>query len=341
MFQHSSVTAVLFITLSERIDFKDPRLAWRTSTEELTNVRFRVLMRSLRRYFALQDFAEFIIVCPFSDLRTLSELANTWDHHPHLRFITDDAVCSSLTYNEHAELSHASGWLRQQILKILVAQHVHTTHYLTLDSDLICRRVSGLSDLLLPSGRALVNTEMQKDYYSLYVDAFADLEFARKTLRYRGAAKVLHYDRGNSLRWHFYGETPTMLKTHLVEALIMHLQGVSDDSWIFTLMHTSNWSEYSLYFQYIEMTDQLESHYHLVGADHILDLSRSIWHPSDVYRKERTYSVGGLLSDCSANEGGIFVAIQSWLPIRAWLPNTFSSSIEFYHALDAALNETL
>jgi hypothetical protein len=102
--------------------------------------------------------------------------------------------------------------------------------------------------------------------------------------------------------------------------------------WTKTLVGAPGWTEYALYFQFLEMSRELETTCVLRGPNHVLDLERSVWHENLWYKQWRIYDRYHFAGCEGDRRQGPFVAIQSWLSLERWLPKGYTIE-SFYQAL--------
>jgi hypothetical protein len=219
------------------------------------------------------------------------------------------------------------------LIKLRVASHFSSTHYVTLDSDILCLKPFSYASVVA-NGRSLTNLEHPSDYERIYVTRDCQHELTTKRTRYQGAAALLGYRRPDTLQ-HFYGETPVVLHTQSVRELSEFLNQRFGQSWIDGLAGQKTWTEYSLYFQFLEMTGRLEELCALTDCNAVLDLEKSVWLPSEGYRSARHYDAAHFNHDL--RKRGFFVAIQSWLPSTLWLPARCGSVSAFYEEVETWL----
>ncbi len=126
--------------------------------------RLSVLIRSLAKFFVLDDLDMLLVVTPDRDpvLGLLAEIAKlagspTVDAFLQKTVVVGDKELAPEVYGREARgLNHVSGYTKQQIMKLAASARVRTEWYLTLDADVICVRRTGYDDLIR-RGRALVN----------------------------------------------------------------------------------------------------------------------------------------------------------------------------------------
>ncbi len=323
----NKVSFVLLVTLKEEQGRVADTQRWRNSPNEGSILRTSFLLRSFIKYFRQTDLCEFLIVCPSRDVSAIDALLKSLTADPRFKLLPEGDLVSE------SKVGQLNGWVNQQLLKLAVAHRIRSSHYVTLDSDILCVKPFGYTDLL-SDGKAIANTETVEDYRRIYTEIFCLKEESIKTARYQKAAELLGYKRPKSLSSMFFGETPCVLHARSVIKLTEYLEERFKKSWIQTLGDSHGWTEYSLYFQFMEMTGQLRATYVLGGCDEVLDLERSVWQDSRHYRYPRSYDAKHFLTNPPGKERGLFVAIQSWLPISSWLPPRCHTLGEFYKEVE-------
>lgn len=320
------LSVVLPVTLRERVSGK-----WRHSADEGALRRTQLALASFVKNFNQEDLHEFRLVSPAVDLFELDKLLASVTRDPRYQVVDELELCPEVLA---ASKTHKrAGWITQQLIKLQIASSFDSTHYLTLDSDILCIKPFSYASLVA-DGRALTNLEHPADYQRIYVARDCQHELTTKRKRYQGAATLLGYRRPDTLR-HFYGETPVVLNTHSIRELTEFLSLRFGEAWFEGLASQNFWSEYSLYFQFLEMNGRLEQVCALTGCNAVLDLEKSVWLPSEGYRSPRPYDAAHFTHDLQ--ERGFFVAIQSWLPSNMWLPARCGSVRAFYEEVETWL----
>ncbi len=126
--------------------------------------RLSVLIRSLAKFFVLDDLDALLIVTPDREpvlglLAKIAKLAGSSTVDAFLKktvVVSDRELAPEAHGREARGLNHVSGYTKQQIMKLAAAARLRTEWYLTLDADVICVRRTGYDDLIR-DGRALVN----------------------------------------------------------------------------------------------------------------------------------------------------------------------------------------
>ena len=304
------------MTLAEPVT---PDSQWRKQSRYGVMSRAQLVLESMARNLPLENLSKILIVTPLCEVEQITLIAAPLFSTQNLSVISETEICPELP-------DGLPGWYIQQLLKLAVADHLDSTHYLTMDSDIICTRAFKV-EALFPDGKALMNVETIEDYLGLYTDEYARSEVTTKVRRYQASANLLGYRRSVTEHPYFFGETPVILEKAGVQSLKAHLENRHSQSWLHILANSQGWTEYGLYFQFLESTGQLLPSYEPASCNTLLDLYHSVWQASEWYRKPRVYDG----EHFRAHEmTGYFIAIQSWLDHRYWLPPGYAGVDEFY-----------
>ncbi len=242
--------------------------------------RFSLLARSLERHF--HGLGTLFVVVPDRHLASLEAPVRRGA----LRI---EVVPESRWVPEMASFRHLPGWYKHQLVKLAAAEFVASSYYLTLDADVVCTRRTSAEDLV-PGGKSACFVIPRDEHPDWYEGAEAVLGVRA---RRRG---VLH------------NVTPVVWSKAAVLETIAHLDEIARRrsyarglrGWrqrIFFLLHllgphrhrapwrawlaaSSPWSEYAMYFTYLEATGRFER-YHFDSDYCIYDVERSVWWRSD------------------------------------------------------------
>lgn len=315
----NKLSFVLPITLNENLS----RANWRLSTDQYAELRFELLIKTFLHNFDLQELDLFLIVCPKADVEFIVKSLKglTSDHR--FVIVNEEEVCPEFA----KDTVPISGWYKQQMIKLAIANYIQTDYYLTLDSDVICSKTFSYSKLI-SSGKAYANIETILDYIELYSLKVGLKEWLIKFLRLRKSSKLLHYKRKLRNSSQSYGETPVLLHKQSVLGLLEELTSIHKD-WFTALSSTEGWTEYTLYFQYLEKHDLLGKLYHKAGRSRVLDMDSSIWFLPGDYRKKVIFTPEYVLGG-----DGIFVVIQSYLDEQGWKPKNISNVDDYYKKIE-------
>lgn len=329
----NKMSFVLPLTLKEQSSGMNK---WRCDVNNQITKRTGLMLRSFIKMFNQDQIMDFFIVCPSHEIEIINELLSTITSNPSYKVISEVEICPEI--NEmRGRTGKVEGWFVQQIIKLAIHERITTPYYLTFDSDILCMKPFEYADLF-KSGKALLNIENKDDYARIYASDFVDREINNKASRFAGSGKILGYQRSQSYKDTFYGETPVILHTATVSSLTKYIADRFSAPWRYLLAINLIWTEYTLYFLYLEMNGTINDIYYKTSCNNVLDLEKSVWLPSKLYKEKRRYNkdhfVGRKYSD-----GGLFVAIQSWLDIKSWLPDEFESIDEFYDDIEKWLME--
>ena len=279
--------------------------------------RLRILLSSFLCFFDLRDLTAFWLLAPPCDVAAVKSLLRAITSDRRFEVVPETDICPELKKTPKNELQ-ATGWFRQQLVKLAAHELVRSDFYMTLDADVICVRPFSCSDIT-KKGRALCNTEYLKDYRAIYKSQFALREIKVKQRRIGWAEKVLGISRSAQYRKRVYGETPVLLNTREVGNLTHYLEEKHELPWRSALLAALPWTEYPLYFQFLESTKKLDSVHLPTHRNAVLNLDRSFWHAPNNYRATmREWDPADAFSPKAA---GYSVVVQSFLeidPKRVW-----------------------
>jgi hypothetical protein len=325
-----TISFVLPVTLHETGLPGTRSRSWRRSADQGALQRTRTLLTSFLKQFRQTDLAGFLVVAPARDLQLLSATIRSLTSDPRYKLLDELDVCPEIGKFIQPDTGEISGWRAQQVVKLAASEYVSSQYYVTLDSDIICMHRFGY-DQLVKDGLAMTNCEQPADYMRLYTGSFALAEMSTKILRYRKSGEILgcgpctHAESGR-----FYGETPVVLRADMVSRLQAQMSERYSRHWVEVLAAKRGWTEYGLYYHFLEMTGQMDACCFYTGCNTVLDLERSVWHSSARYRHPRCYDLEHFAGKTVSGSAGLFVAIQSWLPLSSWLPSRCNSLNDFY-----------
>jgi hypothetical protein len=241
--------------------------------------RARLLLRSLERRF--ERLGTLWVVCPDGQAAAIEAALAPLKPSQELRVEREGQLVPEL-----ALAPRLRGWFRQQLIKLAIHERVESDFYLTLDADVICtRRVA--PECLAPDGLGLCHVIPR--------DLHADW--------YRGSEAVLGLS--NALRGGLHAVTPAVLNRHAVAELAEYLETRADrgrfarglrglrqrllflrarrgqdarfSRWRLLLTAGAPWTEYALYYTFLEATGRFER-FHRYSAACIYDVERSVWY---------------------------------------------------------------
>lgn len=280
--------------------------------------RFEILDKSLRRFF--KDLGKCWVVTPDSEFEQIKNL------------IEDDRYCviSELSLIPEFKIFCGSrfsifksvpGWYKQQLIKIAIADKIETDFYLTLDADVICTRPTFFEDVV-KSGRAVchihaVDKNIQKDWYG-WAEQILNLKSRNRELLHNVTPVVLSKPAMLELQNYLsqvYQQIKVPKTRKEVKAILLkfYAQFLPKDSpqrtqllgWRSFLSASIPWTEYGLYYIFLEETDRFDR-YHVLVEDSLYAKDHSVWYKEDF----DAWNVDEVFSPDSAH---CFVVVQSWL----------------------------
>ena len=180
-----------------------------------------------------------------------------------------------------------AGWYRQQVVKLAFGQRATTPFYLALDAGVICTQPIVADELFVDGAALTVCHEMCHPVW------------------YRTAARLL---REPMLDCEF-GVTPALLHTDSVRGLIAELSGTERNGrsgrWLSRLGRSIGWTEYALYYTFLEARGRLEHLHHRVAY--------SRWFGPSVWGNvRRSWSAQNAFD---ARSGGWFCVVSARFPL--------------------------
>jgi len=240
--------------------------------------RAQILFRSLARFF--EPLGTCYVVAPDADVAAVRAKV------PRERFVVvheSDVVPEIGYFRKTAQLRTRlrlvgpplHGWFVQQLIKLAIAEHVATPFYLTLDADVICVRPTRYDDLVL-DGRALMQTTTP-NHPEWNDDAERVLALPRSGRQYGVTPAVLSAAAVAELARHLEERVDPRLR-RLAQQLPPFRAQLARDvlaSWRSFLLRKLPWTEYALYYTFLEHTGALDTYHVHGGLDAVY--SNCVW----------------------------------------------------------------
>lgn len=219
-----------------------------------------ILFASVEK-FCPDLFEKFFVVCPSNQTGMLSDDLRKWRSLP-IEIIDEKTLIPKL--KDHP---FARGWIKQQLIKLGIANICKTPFFITFDADVFCTKPLD-ADSLLPGGKAMLQP------------------FHRYRKWWRSSANILETDP--RLDAPGMAVTPAILATAVCRELISDLS--NETHWIDRLLskrskfslhrlmgshQNYSWSEYALYYLYLEKNNLINK-YHCIVNNSMIS-SKSIW----------------------------------------------------------------
>lgn len=318
----------------EKISFVLPLAAGNDKNELL---RAKILLASFLSFFSLEDLETFWIVSPPECFPRISAALRSLPLDARFKLISEYELIPELPRPVEGSPSRSTtGWHRQQAIKLAIAERMACGYYMTLDADVIAVKPFG-RDSLIVGGRALCNIETANDYEELYVPKFARTETSRKQSRIDGAARILGVERPAQFHDTFPGETPVTLSVKGVLGLKAHLESMYQKPWRQTLLEKLPWTEYALYFLFMESSGSFDELHMPSHRNAVLRLDDSFWQPWYLSRTATMPHEWDAEKVFRHDDRGPFVVVQSYL---GYPPQMIAGKVGGYLRVPLRLGES-
>ena len=286
--------------------------------------RFRILDASLKKF--MKDLGKLFIIVPDKEVELFRSKIKDKDY----KIIPETTLVP-----EFRLFKHYPSWNKQQLIKFAVAEIVETDFYLTLDADIICVRPMSFSDLV-KEGRSYcykLKLEQSADRFKQwYRDAKKVLMIEHAEYHHDVTPAVLSKEGMLMLHKHLAGTSRNSrirlskgdLKYWGINALARFIPGISFAEWRLYLLRSRQWTEYSLYYAFLEACDLFDK-YHFLLNNRIS--GNSVWHlndydswdPANSFLGERTFYFSVIQSNAGIDPDEI------WQKVRPYLRNRHPS----------------
>ena len=277
-----------------------------------------IQLKSLRKFLDLSILKDFFIVASQEDIQTIKDdLLRSYPEFPFV-FVAEDELCPSIM--------GAAGWTKQMILKLAIANRVETDYYLTLDTDVFLTKPLSGADILQEgklvyqkedprthkkwweSSACLLNVAadrvLEKEFAMGVTPEYLVTEVCRKLQR---EIESLHATKDFA----FWLMTSRMSKKSLSNKIIRvlcksapFLAGLLPRTRL-DLIRTCDWTEYSLYWTYLNKLQLAEKYYAQNGRQ---VYGNCIWAEGDI----KEMDLGALVQKAFKDNAGYhFSIIQS------------------------------
>jgi hypothetical protein len=280
--------------------------------------RFSILRASLKKF--MKDLRKLFVIVPDKEVESLrSKIKDN-----HYKIIPETAVVP-----EFKLFKNYPGWNKQQLIKLAAAEIVETDFYLTLDADIICVRPTSFSDLV-KDGRAYCfkhglerSAEMFKQWYR---DAERVLKINHAEYHHDVTPAVL--SREGMLRLHKHlarisrnsrtGFNKRDLLRRGVTVLAKFIPKMSFADWRLYLLRSGQWTEYSLYYAFLEAFDLFEKYHFLldsrISGNSVWEIDQyDSWDPASSFLGERTFYFSVIQSNTGINPDEIWEKVRPYL----------------------------
>lgn len=225
--------------------------------------QFGILRDSLARYRG--DLSRCVVVVPEADMDLFAQaIGNDPFYLLRSETVVLGRVPPKYVFDWSRKRPGRAGRWVQQLIKLHHCAHTSADWCLTLDADCIARRPVDLATMFV-DGKG--------------VDQVLDCSDLHDTW-YQGSAKILGPGVKRSGVEH--PVTPTLLNAEACRMLIGHLASRAsafDGNWMAMLMRRVPWSEYTLYYTYLEMIGQFDHYHRIVERPVLYNPYNAVWYP--------------------------------------------------------------
>ena len=260
--------------------------------------RFRILFLSLDRFYRargtlwvvvpdrqLQEIrAQLVALCGDAlESEDAPPSASSASNKSWIRLLAETTVVPELT-----AFPWLKGWYRQQLVKLAIADVVETEFYITLDADVVATRPIEYASLII-DGRSVCRVyalDLHPDWYQSSRKVLG-LTPKRSGISHNVTPALLHRDAVRALAKHL--EARATESRNLFASWSSRLRGAlaafsnlaehDRSSWRWYLASHAPWTEYALYYTFLEATDQFD-HWHIDSTQGLYDRELCVWRDS-------------------------------------------------------------
>lgn len=235
----------------------------------------------------------FYIICPETDIPYISKYTDKYPNIP-FKFILESSIL-------HENINDVDGWLKQQIIKLVIANVIKTQYYLIVDSDLYLNQPFTYKDLF-DDGKLKYSYEPWQTENGKFYSTNSNWWGSSCNILEYPVYKL--YDQKELM-----GVTPQIIITSKVNDLIGYIINKYGKNWQ-NILCDIKFTEYTLYWIFLLMNN--DTHLYTTSGKALWkhDLSRNILH----YYSECEQKNIVLRSICDRDT--YFSVIQSYLPIN-------------------------
>lgn len=279
--------------------------------------RFEILHKSLKLFF--KDLGKCWIVTPDHEFERIKSLISDEQCYviPESSLVPEFKIFRSSS--RFSLFKSVPGWFKQQIIKIAIADRIETDFYLTLDADVICTKPIYFQDLV-KDGRAVCHIHQTHDHHDWYgwAENVLKMTARNRDLLHNVTPAVLSKQGMLELQSHLtqvYQKSRFSLKPRNLRVIALKLFTTflskksslrrSLLSWKSYLSVYTPWTEYGLYYIFLEETNRFDT-YHVEVPDCLYTNENSVWY-------EGSFESWDVEKAFDARSNHSFVIVQGWL----------------------------
>lgn len=289
--------------------------------------RFGILYKSLKLFF--KDLRRLWVVVPDKEFNEIKSLLTGKDEK--VLIIPEAKVVP-----EFRIFRRTSGWFKQQLIKIAIAEKIETEFYLTLDSDVICVKPTSFSDLV-KNGLAPCYRAKNIAKPSWYEWTERVLGFQAPAWRHNLTPAILNKEAMLKLEEYLSQRAlkiPLSFEDFKIEGRKDLLLLISNflcripvikrkfTNWRVYLLRSLPWTEYALYYCFLEEMSLFEK-YHYQSENPISSIEQTIrrnnkenfvsWNPAAIFNKDTSYFFVVIQSNTGISSSEIWEKVHTYL----------------------------
>lgn len=280
--------------------------------------RFKILLSSMNRFF--NDLGICWVVAPDSDLTELKSAIKD----DKFRVISETSLVPELKLYRKV-----SGWYKQQMVKLAIAEKIETDFYLTLDADVICVKPTSFSDLVKDHRAYCYKHSLDKSpdkFQKWYRNAERVLKISRAQYHHDVTPAIL--SKAGMLELHKYlsrisnSLSFSCIKRYLLFLIAKIASGFFNGKelalWRLYLLDSLPWTEYSIYYTFLEAFSIFEK-FHYVANTRLSGNSvwymddYSTWKPEDSFEGIRNFHFSVIQSNTGIDPNEVWGKVKRFL----------------------------
>ena len=283
--------------------------------------RFRILDASLKKF--LKDLRKLFIIVPDREVEKFQLKIKDNDY----KIVPETAVVPEFKLRW---FRNYPGWNKQQLIKLAAAEIVETDFYLTLDADIICVRPTNCDDLV-KDGRACCYRlnrleKSAEEFKQWYRNAERVLKIGQPAYHYdvtpvvlsKEGMLMLHKHLARTSRGSRIGFSKRDLLCWGANLLAKFIPRIPFAKWRLYLLRSGDWTEYSLYYTFLEAFDLFEKYHFLldkrVSGNSVWYLDQyDTWDPADSFVGERTFHFTVIQSKTGIHPDEIWQKVRPYI----------------------------
>lgn len=293
--------------------------------------RFKILYASIKKNFF--DLGIFWVVVVDNEFETLSALIQD----PEFRLIRESELIPEFQILEdQVNFWKVPGWYKQQLIKIAIAEKIETSFYITFDADVICVKPTYITDFIINDMAICCLHPASKKWYKWYSWAERVLKVPHVTGLFHNFTPAI-LSKNGMLELHDYltslaSKSKSIIKFNkkdwlfILVRLMLYCKGHHQDceyldSWRSYLIKNLPWTEYALYYTFLEATNSFRK-YHILKQDYrIYTFENSVWNREqwDTWMPEKAFSGKNQYNFCIVQSNIGINADSVWQKVSPYL----------------------